>query len=620
MAIKFPCPNCGKMLSVKEQLAGKRGACSGCKKVITIPFPVSQAHHPDIEALAREAFAEDKAAAPAVETKFIEFDCPMCSEKVKVSAELEGKQAPCPECRRIIKVPLLVKNEPKDWRTVKKGGPAGAKQSTEPAPEGAWGSTAVTGVSREALEETGVIVEEEDADDRRRRLMRYTLAGIGVVTAAIIFLGVLSFLSSGKADKYLDQALDLTKSESAKTTPEQAAAVHWAAAEYRLRSGTPDAALRASEEYGQARGALTKSPSLEHDVMLLNLALAQIDLGGDKVAVDKGRALDWSKALESVRQTLERIHSPEAKEEAVRLVARKLAERGQVKAVQSLAGKLGGAPAAPGTKAAEPAAGNNELVAIAALELLRAGSQKEAAALADSALAAPPPGKDKTPRQSPVRPAIVALAIALGREEPKPRMSGKKGEEKPDADDVENLALGRVVGLARRGDLAATRDILAAMRIALRLRALADIAALRVENDPSQNEELLAALDIAMAESQSQVVSHWLLYRVAQLAAQAGLDDRALQLANKIPDVGLKAQAQLAVFRERMRTTSGVADEARAREVASDTGASIQALQLLARHNTFLDRSTVKSVETWKDGEKAAGLAGVALGLQDKKK
>jgi hypothetical protein len=195
-------------------------------------------------------------------------------------------------------------------------------------------------------------------------------------------------------------------------------------------------------------------------------------------------------------------------------------------------------------------------------------------------------------------------------------MSGKKGEEKPDADDVENLALGRVVGLARRGDLAATRDILAAMRIPLRLRALADIATLRVENDPSQTEELIAAL----AESQSQVVSHWLLYRVAQLAAQAGLDDRALQLANKISDVGLKAQAQLAVFRERMRTTSGVADEARAREVTGDTGASIQALQLLARHNTFLDGSTVKSVETWKDGEKAAGLAGVALGLQDKKK
>ena len=91
MAIKFPCPNCGKTLSVKDQLAGKRGACSGCKKVITIPYPVAEPHHQDVEALAREAFAEEKVPEQAVEQKFIEFECPMCAERVKVPAELEGK-------------------------------------------------------------------------------------------------------------------------------------------------------------------------------------------------------------------------------------------------------------------------------------------------------------------------------------------------------------------------------------------------------------------------------------------------------------------------------------------------------------------------------------------------
>src|SRR5262249_14558653 len=115
MAIKFSCPNCGKALIVKDQLAGKRGACSGCKKVITIPFPVAEAHHPDVEAGAREAFADEPVTAP-VEAKTIEFTCPMCDEKVQVPAELEGKQTPCPECRRIVKVPVQIKKEPKDWR------------------------------------------------------------------------------------------------------------------------------------------------------------------------------------------------------------------------------------------------------------------------------------------------------------------------------------------------------------------------------------------------------------------------------------------------------------------------------------------------------------------------
>jgi hypothetical protein len=616
MAIKFPCPNCGKMLSVKEQLAGKRGACSGCKKVITIPYPVSEAHHPDVEALARDAFAEEQAPAPVAETKFIEFSCPMCAEPVKVSADLEGKQAPCPECRRIIKVPLLVKNEPKDWRTVKRGGPSGAKQTEEAAPEGAWGSTAVAGVSRETLLETGAITEEQDPEDKRRRLIRYTLAGIGVVAVGLIGLSVYTFLSSGKADKYLEQALDQTKSETAKLTPEQVATVHWAAAEYRLRSGLPEAAVRASEEYGQARGALAKSPSLEHDAMLLNLALAQIDLGGDKAEVDKGRKLDWGKALESVRQTLEQVRSPEAKEEAVRLVTRKLAERGQVRAVQSLAGKLGGAPSNPSAKQMETVASGNDLVAVAALELLRAGSQKEASELANSALAVPPLTKNKAPTPLPVRPDVVALAVVLGRDEPTPRMTGKKGQEKPNTEDIENIALGRALGLARRGELPAARDILAAMRLALRLRALAEIAALRVENDPAQTEELIVALDLAAAEAPSP----WLLYRLARTATQAGLDDRALQLASKIPDAGLKGQAELAVFRARMRDGQGLVDEQKARAVSSDTGASAQALQLLARHNAALDRGVVKIVETWKEGEQAAGLAGVALGIQDKKK
>jgi len=52
--------NWRRTLNVKEQLAGKRGACSGCKKVITILTRLRSAS-PDVEALALEAFAEQQA-------------------------------------------------------------------------------------------------------------------------------------------------------------------------------------------------------------------------------------------------------------------------------------------------------------------------------------------------------------------------------------------------------------------------------------------------------------------------------------------------------------------------------------------------------------------------------
>ena len=38
MAIKFKCPFCDRPLIVKDELAGKKGPCPGCKKVVTIPI------------------------------------------------------------------------------------------------------------------------------------------------------------------------------------------------------------------------------------------------------------------------------------------------------------------------------------------------------------------------------------------------------------------------------------------------------------------------------------------------------------------------------------------------------------------------------------------------------
>jgi len=596
MAIKFSCPNCGKALVVKDQLAGKRGACSGCKKVITIPFPIAEAHHENVEAMAMQAFADQPAAAP-IETKTIEFKCPMCDEKVQVPADLEGKQTPCPECRRIVKVPLQVKNEPRDWRNLKQRGPSGARQSVEPqAPEGAWSTASIGGVSRQTLLETGAIVEEADPEAKRRFWIRVTTGAAVVIFLALAGIGTYKFLTGGKADKYLERALEMTKGESSKLTPEQAAVVHWAAAQYHARSRNPDAAQKALDEYGQARAALAKATSLEGDAMLIDLALDQLELGGG--------LLDWTKALLAVRQTLDPIHAPEARAEAVRQVTRRLAAN-EPRAAPGLAGKLSGS--------------GGELTAIAALELIRSGNRKEGQSLADSAAPASA-DNGKTQKKAPVRPSAVALAVVLGRDEPKPRSTGSKEEEKPDSDDVESILLGRAEGLAHKGDFAGARALLGRARPAIRLRGLVALADIALEASAGDLADVTAALDLAESEAKAVAELPWTSLRLTQLAVAAGMMDRASRTAGQIPDAGLKGQAQLAIFRSRLASTKGAADEALAASVTESTGAAAQAHQVLARHEVARDTSWAKIVEAWSEADRAAGLAGVALGLQDRRK
>src|SRR5689334_5448364 len=104
MTIRIKCPHCHKALGVKDHLAGKKVACPVCKKGLKIPAPVSAAA--DVEDLAAAAFADaPKPAEAPKEEKPIAFTCPFCDAEVSVAYELGGKQTPCPECKRIIKVP-----------------------------------------------------------------------------------------------------------------------------------------------------------------------------------------------------------------------------------------------------------------------------------------------------------------------------------------------------------------------------------------------------------------------------------------------------------------------------------------------------------------------------------
>src|SRR5262245_9756867 len=135
MTIRFKCPNakCQKVLTVKDELAGKRARCPICKQSVNIPAPFSAPA--DLEDFAAAAFAEDPAekkaaaaAAPPPEARTIDFTCDYCEAALHLPAEMGGKQVPCPECKRIIKVPKLKDDRPKDWRQVEKAGPSFARR------------------------------------------------------------------------------------------------------------------------------------------------------------------------------------------------------------------------------------------------------------------------------------------------------------------------------------------------------------------------------------------------------------------------------------------------------------------------------------------------------------
>jgi len=58
--VKFNCPSCGRTLNVKDEYAGKKARCPGCKEALTVPFAPEAA----------EAAAAQPAAAASA--------CPSC--------------------------------------------------------------------------------------------------------------------------------------------------------------------------------------------------------------------------------------------------------------------------------------------------------------------------------------------------------------------------------------------------------------------------------------------------------------------------------------------------------------------------------------------------------------
>jgi DNA-directed RNA polymerase subunit RPC12/RpoP len=608
MAIKFKCTNCQAALSVKDdKLAGRKIGCPKCKTLVVIPQPTAAtaaAPDEDMEALALSALAEPKPdPGTAQPTDLMEFECPQCGEQVKMARELAGKNAPCPECSRIIRVPMPKTKDPADWRQ-KDTLPTGARRDIEPAPEGAWEPSQAKGVSTEALTQAGVLKKKKKPGLTRRQKVTRIL--IGSAAGLVVLVGALFAYSAwahNRQDTIILAAADAAEKGQSK---EAAAEANRAAGEYFLRTGSRDAAEKAQQRFAKARDLLEKSPSGPgRDVMLADLLVSQADLGGSKEEAARGTHLKWEQTLDELKKTLNHVTTPGGRVHAVRTVGRKLIARKQIESAGVLAGQSGGNKAAEG---AEPEAlyEGPEALAVLGIELFRAGEKDKAAQLADRAarVYTPQPGAASQERP-PLAPSVVALCVALGKPEPKP------GQVK---DDKDLYLAGEAAGLALKGDAAAARQVKADTPVG-RLQMLTALA--EATGDLADVDAAAGVLD---GELNEKPVSPWLVYRLAAVAAaKPGAADRALKLADKVGDPGLKVMAQLLVVRGRLEGSKDNAGDNVLEGIDGGPLAQSVGREWLARHNSRHDGGTLKAVEGWGEASRPFGQVGAILGEQDSK-
>jgi hypothetical protein len=613
MPIKFPCPHCKRVLSVKDHLAGKKGACPNCKKILTVPAqsaapappaappaptnghtakpepPPQPAPPVDAEAAAAAALADEpppEAAAP----QFVDFTCPMCDEPVHVSAELAGKRTPCPECRRIIKVPEIKKPEKADWRKTNAAGlPSGARRPDEPAPEGAWGSTvSASTVSREALEEAAVIPDRYYQPlTTRQKVMRGLLAAAALgLVALLVSLGV-GWWGRARESRSVMNVEEYAASAEAKKKvgPEGVAALYAALGEYQMRSRRPGGARDAQTYFQKAVETLTQPGGeaavreKERDALLADVALLQADLGLGQEKFEKQQQFTWSEAQKAAGKTLRRVGGFDARLAAYRVVCRRLLGNKQPDHAYALAAQISDEP--PERAEARATAGLEMLAANQPALAARAASEVEDAFSRDEGIK--------------LSPAVVALAVALNRKVP-----AAKGAD----EDADVTALGKAIGEAYRPNERAARAKAAALADPeVRFQAYVELAA--VGEAKADNPDLEAALKLAGDLPRGKLT--WQKLRLAEVAARAGVTGAPFDaLAAAFDDRGLAARARLAGLRGKLAATKGASSEA---PIPADppTLAHYLSVELLARHNGKYDDKA-------DDADRAFGAVGALLG------
>jgi hypothetical protein len=665
MAIVFNCPLCNHPYKLKDELAGKRATCKNpdCRKVITIPEPVGLsiaelggvvpegprraapvlASPADIEAAALKALddSEQEREAEAAE-KAILVKCDYCAHEWTEPFEKAGKNTLCPneECRQRVKVPMPKKGDaPQDWRTGGVNKPSLAKENFEKPADVIDAEARV--VSKTAWTEGGGAEQELEPISLKRRLFVGTLIGAPIlVLVAAIWLLVAWRKSEGEVhhfDKSLQEFAQGREALAPAEVPLFTSILEFAAGEYALypRQQEPDKALpQALKHFTTARTELLtaaqkderRTAAGERFAVAGELAMAILGLGGTDEQVKDGTRYRWVPEVGNGRplRLNERTHTVheelrftmnvlqqggadfDTKAILTRRLTRELARRGQPTLAMDI-------PAFLFTQAEQP-----EAKAIVALELYRADRESAEARKAADELKSLLTAKGTRP--NPPAASAQALWTALGTEKAPQLFAAPSGQQVSDSTRLAYVAIdllkpdpGQALALAQKPG----GSLLGQLR-ALQLYA-------EWTTDPA------AALDSAIsavnlnAKGKKEAVPSAILTRLAQLAAASGRADQAKQLADLIPDAGLKAWAKGSAIQFAATPENKSKIDDAALEVPSDPkelrAGHAWGRLWQARHNTRVEgaSATTKAIASWPTGTiHPFGLAGIALGQHDR--
>jgi tetratricopeptide (TPR) repeat protein len=613
MAIAVSCPHCGKSYTLKDHLQGKRVACTNptCKKVFLVQLrtgnngAIASAR---VEDLALAALVEaDKPAKEEVEagTQKIRVVCQYCDFANDFEASMAGKNAPCQneECRKIIKIPLPKKEDPRDWRTVQRR-PSAAKVD-QAGFEGAWGNVETTAVSREAILEAKANVLEE-----REPRSWGQIAGIIMAASAIVVLVVVGVIwtwkrrTQGRQEQAIEMALNLAKGEEKRPTslkrPQQGL-IRLLAGRHELAKGN---ATAAKVLFNEARRDLDQGPSNagENLAALIELACWQCELAAPPQTTETIGKLDWErdKISGEIRATLSRLPQTvgppysDMRAYAVRQFVPILVASGHHQAAVAMANSM----ASQNEQA--------EVLSLLGLKLLEKGHHDEARRIAGQAANLPKANAS----------SLIALWLALDPQEGamKAREIAPPPGSGPTTSSVAQI--GYAEGLARQGNFVEARKIAYTGLPEDQLRAgfcLIGVQAIRSE---IQSEDVDRCAKLVETELKGRGDLDWLIYSFVDTCLRGGKPDSAKRFAMSISESTLKAWARYRCLRYQEETVGTVTEEAVADVGPPDTLGHWMAWCVYARAKARQAGvgETMSEVRKWaSDVQRAFGLAGIAL-------
>ena len=622
MPVQFSCNACKKKFKAADKFAGKTIPCPSCKVPLIVPAlqagsippeiappqasvkTKSQAEQ-DIEAMAALALEETKQEEDVV-PQFIQFECTFCDEKVSLPIDLGGKQAPCPGCRRILKVPMpaVVKKTGPDWKKQPDKRPSGALRKEEPELEGTWNSTMDT-VSRDALLEAGAIVEEYEPLTRAEKIKRAVMVLVVLVSG---LLGILYYNSyRGKVNEDAQIAkieLSIKSGDLANSSGEIKAVLLAGIASFRLSESPDVPASKIKKTLQSALASLDKASSLfEKDFALLELSRSIVELGGGKDDVRDNKKLKWDEVQKFLKQPFESFTIPEIKLIALKEATASFISSGETDRALAFASQvLSGSSVSKDKKIDD----HSDFLAVVGIELFKAQKIDASKQILESIRT-----RYTSAPTTPVSPFAAAFFTIAEKDKPLPFVFAKDSNNEADifcllCVDLIDDKLETLIGSSNFKNADAVFRLNCLSKVSFLASVLGkDVSVLKDELNRIVSEGVMPNVDcvqsylVLAAISQSLKISSESWFKAADKVPQAMKDYKQI-----------KSRFLLASFLVKEDVTSATLEDANKMEPASlSKSMAFRHVGMNPKNSTWFKEALIKAAEP----EKSFGYVGIAI-------